>query len=199
MRRKLSLVVLLVATFCSLYAQKKSTTVTADNADEKRRSYIGLSSGINNISGMGGITFETPFSNNFSAKIGAGFGGWGVKLGVAAKYYKQYAKSWSFGLGYSTASGSKELSLQLSKASSPDITQDIKMKLERAHMLDLVAGKSWGNKVKFNLEFGYAIQVGGGAFETIDRSVVLSEASTSTLNLLSPKGLILGLGVMFRL
>ncbi len=198
MKRQLTLIVLIITTFCGAYAQKKTTTVTT-NAVEERSSYLGIATGINNISGIGGITFETPFSDNFSAKVGAGFGGWGVKLGVAAKYYRQYAKSWSFGAGYSTASGLDKLPLEQKKAFSSNTTETIEINLKRAHMIDLVAGKSWGGKVRFNLELGYAVRVAGGTFAPSNKTDVLAETTVQALNLLSPNGLILGLGLTFKL
>ena len=38
----------------------------------QKRTYLGLGGGINNISGMVGLNFETPIDTNFSVKIGVG-------------------------------------------------------------------------------------------------------------------------------
>jgi hypothetical protein len=201
MKKTLTLWALIALTISSAYAQKKTTgsTSSSNKDDEKPRMYLGLGSGFNNISGFIGATFEAPFSQNFSGKIGLGLGGWGAKVGIAGKYYKQYASSWSFGAGYSTASGAEDLSVPLTRASSPNLSESMRMKLDRSHNIDLVAGKSWGKKVKFGLELGYSIPVAGGTYTQYDKSIVLSEVSTTTMDLLSPGGLIVGLGLMFRL
>jgi hypothetical protein len=198
MKRTLTLMALIATTIISAYAQRRTTTVTR-SSDDKPSSYLGLSGGINNISGLVGITFETPISENVSGKLGLGFGGWGVKTAIAGKYYKQYATSWSFGAGYSTAGGAKEVPLGLSRAATPNTIETIKMTLDRAHMIDLVAGKSWGRKVKFGIELGYSIKVAGGTYSTVDKSIVLSNTSITTMKVLVPGGLVLGLGLMFRL
>ncbi len=198
MKRTLTLMALIATTIISAHAQRKTTTVTR-SSDEKPSSYLGLSGGINNIAGFAGITFETPISENFSGKLGLGVGGWGVKTAIAGKYYKEYASSWSFGAGYSTASGFKDVPLGLTRAATPNTTETIKMTLNRAHMMDLVAGKSWGRKVKFGIELGYSIKVAGGTYTQTDKSIVLSDVSTKTMNILVPGGLILGMGLMFRL
>jgi hypothetical protein len=201
MKKTLTLMALIATTSLSVFAQKKATaqTSTSSTSDEKPRSYIGLSTGINNIAAFAGLTFEAPFSEHFSGKVGLGLGGWGVKLGIAGKYYKQYATSWSFGAGFSTASGFSEASVGLSRAATPDITETTKVNMDRANMLDLVAGKSWGRKVKFNLELGYSTRVSGGTYATVDKNFVLSPTSVTTLNILRPGGLIIGLGLTFRL
>ncbi|HOT15686.1 MAG TPA: hypothetical protein PK252_13080 [Bacteroidales bacterium] len=49
------------------------------SAFSQKRTYAGLGAGINNISGMAGLNFETPIDTNFSVKIGVG-AGWGIKL-----------------------------------------------------------------------------------------------------------------------
>jgi hypothetical protein len=194
MKKTLILMAVIAAFSTSLHAQKakskaQSTTTTPS-------SYIGLSTGINNIAGFAGLTFELPFTPNFSGKIGAGIGAWGVKLGLAGKYYANFPESWSFGAGYSTASGIKNVDLDLGNGSS---TQKIKMNLDRAHNLDLVIGKAWGEKIKFNIEFGYAVRISGGTYEPVNKSEILSADSKRVLDVLSPDGLIFGMGIAFRL
>jgi hypothetical protein len=200
MKKTLTLVALILVTITTTFAQQTKVTKssTSDNSvAEKQRLYFGLSTGINNIASFLGLTLEVPFSQNVSGKLGLGLGGWGAVIGVAGKYYKQYPTSWSFGAGYSTASGYKDVLLTLKTNST---TEEIKMNADRAHNLDLVAGKSWGRDwIKFNLELGYSIRVSGGTYGPVDKTVILSESSTSVMNLLSPGGLIIGLGLTFRL
>ncbi len=200
MKKTLTLVALILATMTTTFAQQTKATKssTSDNAvAEKQRLYFGISTGVNNIASMFGLTLEVPFSQNVSGKLGLGLGGWGAVIGVAGKYYKRYPESWSFGVGYSTASGYKDILLTLKNNTT---TEEVRMNADRAHNIDLVAGKSWGSDwIKFNLELGYSIQVSGGTYSPVDKKVILSETTTSVMKLLSPGGIIIGLGLTFRL
>jgi hypothetical protein len=193
MRKTLILMALIVCSISSLFAQKVSRS-----ARDIPKNYLGLSIGVNNISGAIGATVEVPINDNYSSKIGLGLGSWGVKTAIAGKYYTEYCTSWSFGAGYSTASGTKGALLTLITSTGSE-SQTIKMDLERAHMIDLVAGKSWGKKVRFGVELGYSVKVAGGTFATQDKTIVLSTLSTRTMKFLSPDGLIFGLGLSFGL
>lgn len=201
MKKTLTLLAVILVTMTTSSAQRNAVKSSAsdNSSEEKKHLYLGLSSGINNIASFLGVTLEVPFSENFSGKLGVGLGGWGSVIGIAGKYYKMYPTSWSFGVGYSTASGYKDLPLSLTTRLTPNTTEQIRMNANRAHNIDLVAGKSWGNRVKFNLELGYSIQVSGGSYTTVDKTVFLSENSTKAMDLLSPHGLIIGLGLTFKL
>lgn len=189
MKKTLILTGLLLAITLSASAQRKKTTTETPNPSG---SYLGVTTGVNNIGGMAGLTFEGALTPTFSGKVAFGVGGWGTKFGVAGKYYKQFPTSWSFGVGYSTASGAKNLDMELEN-------QKIKMNLDRSHHLDFVIGKAWGNKVRFGLEFGYCVPVGGGTYAPVDKTVILSTTSKRVLDILSPSGFIFGLGLGFRL
>ena len=199
MKKTLILIVCITALSNAVHAQKVKTKT--QNAEPSPSSYLGLGTGINNISGFAGLTFEQPFSPTFTGKLGLGIGAWGFKVGLAGKYYKNFPESWSFGAGYSTASGLKsgDLEVDLKTTRSGSNTEKVKMVLDRAHMLDLVIGKAWGDKVKFNLDFGYSIPIAGGTYAPVDKTVVLASESVQAMNLLSPSGLILGMGIAFRL
>jgi hypothetical protein len=189
MTKNLTILSLFLMLCSTSFAQRKQTTIDRPNPSG---SYLGLTTGINNIGGLAGLTFEGALTPTFSGKVALGVGGWGTKFAVAGKYYKQFPTSWSFGVGYSTASGARNIDLELDN-------QKIKMNLDRSHNLDFVIGKAWGNKIRFGLEFGYSVPVSGGTYAPVDKTVVLSTTSKRVLDLLSPSGLILGLGLGFRL
>jgi hypothetical protein len=195
MKKTLLATVLFLTMAFSTHAQKYEELGKAKE-QQPVRPYFGLATGINNISGFAGVTAEIPFSPNFSGKLGLGIGGWGLKIGVAAKYYKLFPESWAFGVGYSTASGVKNIDLNLTTNGS---TQNIKMNLDRAHLMDFVASKAWGDKFKLNLDFGYAVRLSGGTYSAVDKTTIITSESRRILDILSPNGLILGLGIAFRL
>lgn len=162
-----------------------------------QKCYLGIGSGVNNSSGMLGVFFETPINSNFSAKAAAGIGGWGTKAGIAVKYYKAFPSSMSFGIGYSTASGLSDFEYEV-ELENGDKSKE-KFNLKRAHMIDFTMGKSWGEKVRFNLEFGYSLKISGGSYEHLDSNEELSDDAKKVFDMLSPGGLIVGIGLSFRL
>jgi hypothetical protein len=194
MKKTLLLTVLFFTMALLSHAQRYEQT--GDVKKQALKPYLGLATGINNISGFAGLTAEIPFSPNFSGKLGFGIGGWGIKIGVAAKYYKLFPESWAFSVGYSTASGAKNIDLNLTTNGN---TQTLKMNLDRAHLVDFVASKAWGDSFKFNLDFGYAIRLAGGTYAAVDKTTIITSESRKILDVLSPNGLILGIGIAFRL
>jgi len=164
---------------------------------QAQKCYLGAGAGINNSSGMLGVSFEAPINNNFSAKLAAGLGGWGTKISIAAKYYKEFPSSMSFGIGYSTASGSRNFEYKTELADGTMSKE--KFNLKRAHMIDFTIGKSWGQKVRFNVECGYSLKIAGGDYEHLNATQDLSDDSKEFLDLVSPGGLIIGLGLTFAL
>jgi len=162
-----------------------------------QRCYLGAGVGINNSSGMLGVTFEAPINTHFSAKLGAGLGGWGSKISIAAKYYKEFPSSLSFGIGYSTASGSRNFEYKM-ELEDGTMSKE-KFNLYRAHMIDFTIGKSWGQKVRFNVECGYSLKIAGGDYKHLNATQDLSEDSKEVLDMVSPGGLIVGLGLSFGL
>jgi hypothetical protein len=198
MKKTLTILAVLAISFGSLAAQSKRPAAKSNN-DDRLHSYLGLGSGMNNISSAFGLTFEQPFSKNVSAKIGAGVGLWGYKFGFSGRFYREYAKSWAFGVGYSTASGVGEFETELETTTSgAGNTEIVKMKLGRAHAIDLTASRGWGNKVKFNLELGYSVAVNSTPF-TVTNNKQLTDIGQTVLKWFAPGGLIVGIGVSFRL
>lgn len=179
MKKKLSIVLLFVS-ILTLNAQKN---------------YLGVGTGLSNISGMAGFQFEAPINANFSGKVGAGLGAWGTKMGISAKYYREFPSSMSFGIGYSTASGLKGVELEVELASGTK--QKEKVDLSRSHNLDFTIGKSWGETLRFNLEFGYSIKLSGGKSKVENSSITISDTFQEAMDLLSPGGLIIGIGLAY--
>ena len=165
------------------------------SAFAQKRTYVGLGAGVNNISGMTGLNFETPIDSNFSVKIGAGYG-WGVKTGVSAKYYRSYPTSLGLGVGFSYASGMTMKNVKVEQKDKTKIESDIKWK--PAQMIDLTICKSWGERLRFNLEFGYSIKVSGGEYEIVRAEAKnVSDTYDKATKLMSPGGLILAVGLSY--
>lgn len=157
-----------------------------------QNNYAGLSSGINNITGVLGPFLELSVVEHLTIKTGVGVGAWGTKFGIGGKYYPSFPNSFSYGLGYSFASGGTNAEIEIETVDRQKV--DAVYNLTPAHMLDITFGKSWGEKFRFNIEFGYSIRLSGGEYDLQDKSVTPTPQFKSALDLMSPGGLIFGIG-----
>lgn len=82
--------------------------------------YIGLSTGINNMGGLLGLDIEYSLNSFSTAGAHIGFGTWGIKTGIEARYYrKECHTGWAYGLGISFAPGNRERTWQLETTTGP--------------------------------------------------------------------------------
>src|SRR4051812_44981665 len=75
--------------------------------------HLGLSTGINQGTGLIGPTFEYQVVNDLTVNAAAGLASWGYKVTGGLKYYLHYPGSWAFSLGYSYATGLDNFSTEL--------------------------------------------------------------------------------------
>jgi hypothetical protein len=168
--------------------------VTAGTINAQKKTYFGLGAGANNISGMIGLNFETPIDTNFSIKAGIG-SGWGMKFGISGKYYKSYPTSVGFGLGFSYAGGGTAKDYEVEQKNGTKAKTELELK--PAQMIDLTICKSWGQRVRFNLEFGYSIKIAGGDYVNKNTAITISDNYDKAIKFTSPGGLILAAGLSF--
>lgn len=113
-------------------------------------------------------------------------------------YNKNELPGWQFGLGYSQCTGGDnvEVELELENGYKKLVTIDYLS----VGNLNLKTSKSWrvGQRNFFFLDLGYAIPLYNKAWK-VDSGEELSKASQTALNIVSPGGVILGLGFMFGL
>ena len=159
------------------------------------RTYIGFSTGINNMVGILGITLDQEVNKNFTMGVGIGLSTWGYKWELNVQYYP---KGWP-GLyikgGYSRNTGlvGFETEMELDNGSN----QYVMMDLEPVGNIFFTAGHAWklGKKNKFYLEGGYALPlVTDDYYSLCDNSVNLSSTSEQVMRILRPGGLVVAIG-----
>ena len=127
---------------------------------------------------------------------GAGIGGWGGKLSLGVKYQDLMKKGIGFGLGYSYCSGISDFDAPLPDQNGQEIT--VNMDLKRAGSINLTINKNWvfprGNV--FYIESGYAIGVGKNPSYEINDGTLLSDDAELVMDIITPGGLILGVGFL---
>jgi len=164
--------------------------------------HIGLSTGINQGTGLIGPTFEYQIVHNLTANAAVGLASWGFKTTGGLKYYLRYPGSWAFGLGYSYATGLDNFSTELADGfvEGKSGQQKVTFNLLPASTVNISAIKYWllgkQKKNRLHLEFGYAIPTANNRYET---SVTLTDKGKTFMNILQPGGLLLGVGFSFGL
>ena len=173
-------------------------TDTPSKGDSIKTVYIGIGSGLNNYTGLAGVSLNIRVIDRLFVQGGAGLGSWGSKLSAGLRYDLGYDKGWSFGAGISSCSGIPNFPANLELQSG--VKGDVKVDLLRANTLNLKATHNWllGGHNIFYVEFGYAVPLQSSPWRVIDNSVI-SQNSKKVLDLIAPGGLLVGLGFSFGL
>lgn len=138
--------------------------------------------------------------------IGAGFGSgtWGDKFHIEAKYYlHDFSPTWAFGVGYTHASGEKDLkmTLNVNDGTYGGSNQEVTMTLKPQSNVFLAAYKYWNLGKRNNkcfLELGYSMALASPDYEQT-AGYPLSDKGNNTVKALSPGGLIAGFGFSFSI
>jgi hypothetical protein len=191
---KTKLILALAATFLLLNVHAQSELV-----EDVPSAFLGISTGINNMNGMLGVTGEIRLVKNVSVFGAAGIGGWGTKATAGVKYYRNFPYGTHFGMSYSGAGGLDDFKIKV-ETETPGGEQEVTMDLEKAHTINMVIGYNWKlfKRSRFHLEFGYSVPLEEKPY-TIKSGEVLSEKGEAVLDFMTPGGLIVGLGFSFGL
>jgi len=157
--------------------------------------FLGTGTGINNFNALLGIFVEGNVVHNFTLAGGFGIGDWGYKAAVAARYYRHYPYKVFYGLGFSSASGIRNIELELYTEPSGE-AELVELNLRRANALNLTLGYQFKvfKKSRIYLEFGYGIRLQRTPYEVVTPNVQLDEISIQTLDMMVPGGFIFGVG-----
>jgi hypothetical protein len=187
---------LIIATVLLTVNASAQTNTTQPNAPTPGF-YLGMGTGIENFSGIFGVTGDFRVSNTIFLKAGAGIGSWGGKLSAGLRYETKVGKSLGYGIYLCRATGLKEFTYALETTSG---THDVKMELMPGFTLNPTISYKWliHNLHRFFIEAGYAIPLQTDPWKVKDGSE-LTESSKNMLHILAPGGFSLGLGIQFAL
>jgi hypothetical protein len=188
--------ILLSFSLISLFAQDGQNGIPKMRSDTIPKFSIGLGTGINNYTALIGVSANLRVYNRVSVQGGVGIGGWGYKFSIGLKYDKHYNGGWSYGLGYSVCPGLNNVKANMKLESG--VTQNVNLDYLKASTVNLKTGYTWriGEMNTFYLDLGYAVPLQSGAWRVTDNSV-LSGASESSIKMIQPGGIILGMGFTF--
>lgn len=193
--KQIVLVIALVVLAMGAYAQEPEQ-------GEPRKFYLGVSTGINQGTGLIGPTFEYEVAHNLTVNGAVGLASWGYKATGGIKYYLNYPGSWAFSLGYSYATGLNDFSVEFEDGFVQGTSgkQTVIIDLLPASTVNISAIKYWllgkQKKNRLHLELGYAIATADNRYET---SATLTKEGKNFMTILQPGGLLLGVGFSFGL
>lgn len=159
--------------------------------------YLGLSTGLNNMTGILGTQFEIVATKNIRFGGGIGLSTWGTKWALNVQYYPQGWYKFYVKGGYSRNSGLDDFETDLELSSGN--TEPVRMDLNPVGNVFFTAGYAWkvGKRNKFYIEGGYAVPLDTEDYYTLLDPVELSSTSEQVLQLMRPGGLVIALGINF--
>ncbi|RYD58777.1 MAG: hypothetical protein EOP56_04100 [Sphingobacteriales bacterium] len=182
-----------------------ATTVSAQRANEKTKNdcprfYLGVSTGLENPSGLLGVNVELPF-DAVSIGSGVGLSSWGAKAYLEGRYYLNPCnRGLAFGLGASHSTGLSDFVLKGAETNigKQDITMDLNpvtnVYFSTYYYFNL--GKSGRNR--FHLQGGYSARLTEDIY-TMKSAFYFNANGERAMKMLAPGGLILALGFSFGL
>lgn len=161
--------------------------------------YLGLSTGIDNQSGIIGVNFDVPVTGRFSLGTGLGLSLWGYKTyGEGRFYFKDCNRGWALGAGVTHSTGFDNI---ISELPTTIGTTDVSMNLNPTtnvifsgyHFFNLGRGNH-----RFYLQLGWSHRITESPY-TITSGHKLDADGEAGMNILAPGGVILGFGFSFGL
>lgn len=207
MKKLLSTLLLLFSCFSIIYSQNKEASKFWEETKPEpvphkvfHKTYIGTSSGINNINGLLGIHIERLTVDKLSLIGAIGLGTWGYKLSGGMRLYQHFPKQFFLGAALSYHSGVREI--EFSTQSNPDTTEVHPFTFHPSINLPISLGYQGAisnDKIRFHIEVGYSIKLHCSGWESLDGDVTIDETSKDILYILQPGGIIFGAGMSFGL
>ena len=192
----------LVFIIISVFALQIAKAQTEKVEPTLPKSYIGISSGINNSCGLLGVQFEQQLGSRFTLFSGLGIGTWGNKVTLGTRIYGKAPLGSAFGISLSCATGVNGVKSNLEvMENGVAVKKDVVFNAKPVYLLNLTWIKFWpvGVKNKFSFELGYGLKLSQNNYDMVPSTVVLSDLSKKAMALIEPGGLTVGIGFHFGL
>lgn len=185
----------LVIVSCS-FAAKAQQHYSSSNSCPKV--YLGLSTGINNQTGLIGLNLDVPVTEYLSLGSGVGISSWGYKTYFEGRFYfkNDCNRGWAIGTGVTYNTGLEDFTTLMSTTTGEeDVTFDLNpttnVFVSGYRFFNLGRGGS-----RFFLQLGYSINISNNNY-TILSYHQLDDVGRTTMRLLTPGGIIIGCGFSF--
>lgn len=160
--------------------------------------YVGISTGLNNQSGLIGPNFDIPITRWASFGVGAGRSSWGFKGYSEGRFYVgDCNRSFALGAGASYNTGIKKFTTAMP---TTDGTADVKFEFEPSLNAFFSAyyffnlGREGSHR--FYLQLGYSHPLDDMVYKVLSNHT-LTEEGEAAMQILAPGGVIFALGFSF--
>jgi hypothetical protein len=189
---------LLLFAFLLIFSQVNAQTATYFEETAAPQFYLGLGTGINSYTALLGISGNYRVAEKLFIEGGLGIGMWGYKTSIGLRYHRNLLKGLTYGFSFASCSGLKEFTTEMEVQSGA--IEEVTMDLSRANTLNLKTGYFWtlGTSNTFYIDAGYSFALNNQPYKVQDGSA-LSSTSIAVMEILSPGGILLGLGFTFGL
>ncbi|MBK6263691.1 hypothetical protein JKA74_01485 [Marivirga sp. S37H4] len=164
--------------------------------DHRPQFYLGIGTGINTYTGLAGISANYILDKRLFLQGGLGLSTWGIRTSIGLRYDRSYRHGVTYGVNLTRSSGIDDIDVEFDSGNGSPNT--VNMRLESVSTLNFKVGYNWwfGKYNTFNLTLGYALALKDQPWEVKDGST-LSQIDQQVLQILSPGGIILGMGLSF--
>jgi len=201
--KKPLLIVLIALLFTNIVTAQISRPLASSNKAKPKAScgkvYIGFGTGINYSSGLMGLNVDVPVTGSFSLGTGVGISSWGYKLyGEARYYFSPCNRGWALGTGLTLNTGLSSFQSELPTTYGTDL---VTLELHKKLNAFLCGYRFWdmGKRGhRFHLQLGYSLPLSNDDY-TILSGHTLDSDGVAIMDILSPGGLIFGMGFSFAI
>lgn len=204
MKKQLVFTFLLTFSLISLLAQNYQPINKGTNNNSG--SFWGISTGINNQTGIIGFSYQNYFTDNLGFCIGAGLGTWGYKLSLGTRISKANSKS-GFLIGFSRATGvdNVKLTTPVETPSGTTLNEEVIINCKPVHTFNIAytnftAVGSKGNRLQFDIGFSLLLNDQAElnySIASIPQGHTLTSQSKAAIKAIQPGGLLLGMTYYF--
>jgi len=163
------------------------------------KTFLGVSTGINNNPGLLGFNLEVGVAKKISLGGGAGLSVWGYKGYLEGKYYfHDCYKGGAIGLALTRNTGIPEI--QFEDETDAGVKQNVNMQLfpQTNFAIQGYHYFKMGKRHRFYLNYGYSFEITTKKYSVIGPNLP-SKTLISVVDLMAPSGIIFGLGFSFGL
>jgi hypothetical protein len=164
--------------------------------EDPPRFYLGLGTGINSYTGLAGISGNYIIDKTLFVQGSLGLSSWGIRTSIGLRYDQSYRNGLTFGVNLVRSSGINDIDMEFDSGNgSPN---QVNLQFESVSTFNLKAGYNWwfGKYNALNINLGYALALKNQPWEVKDGSS-LTQFEQQVLQLISPGGLIIEMGLIF--
>lgn len=162
--------------------------------------YVGISTGLENQSGLIGPNFDVPITNWFSFGFGAGRSSWGYKgYSETRFYFGDCNRQFALGMGatYNTGISNFVTPMPTVEEGTADVRFELKPSLNAFLSAYYFFSIGQSKSHRFYLQSGYSHPLFDDVYTVKSKNITLTREGETAMQILRPGGVIFALGFSF--